>query len=378
MIKSLYKFCVNDKNVYFFNMKELKVAVVCNEPHPDFYIKSVEHEIKELDFVPYFEVEDLTPIEEYEILTERLNKSGINAHFLNIFDDINNLIIDIKKNKPDVIFNFIEIYKDNSALEMNIVGFLELLNIPYTGAPPMALANCQSKVLAKRLLNSVGINTPRFAVFKKPSKKYKHNLRFPLMVKPAFEDASVGIENDSIVSNDKKLKERIEYVFRNFVQPALVEEYIQGRELNVAILGDKNPEALPISEINFDEMPDHLYNIVSYQAKWDPHHESYHKTIPICPARLPIKTEMKAKEMALKAFKFMGCRDYARVDMRLSKDNELYVLEVNPNPDLTEGAGFMRSMEAAGYSYVRALKKIIEHAWGRNIKSHHTMTIKST
>jgi D-alanine-D-alanine ligase len=362
MIKSLYKFCVNDKNVYFFNMKELKVAVVCNEPHPDFYIKSVEHEIKELDFVPYFEVEDLTPIEEYGILTERLNKSGLNAHFLNIFDDISILINDIKRKKPDVIFNFIEIYKENSALEMNVVGLLELLNIPYTGAPPMALANCQSKVLAKRLLNSVGIKTPRFAVFKKPTSKYKHNLNFPVIVKPAFEDASVGIENDSIVKNNKKLKERIEYVFRNFVQPALVEEFIQGRELNVAILGDLNPNALPISEINFDEMPDHLYNIVSYQAKWDPHHESYHKTIPICPAKLPRKIELKAKEIALRAFKYMGCRDYARVDMRLSGDNQLYVLEVNPNPDLTEGAGFMRSMEAAGYSYLKALKKIIELA----------------
>jgi D-alanine-D-alanine ligase len=346
-------------------MKELKVAVVCNEPHPDFYIKSVEHEIKELDFVPYFEVEDLTPVEEYEILTKKLNNSGLNAYFLNIFDDLNILLKDINRNKPDVIFNFIEIFNDNSGLEMNVVGLLELLKVSYTGAPPMALANCQSKVLAKRLLNSVGIKTPRFAVFKKPLKKYTHNLQFPLMVKPAFEDASVGIENDSIVENNKKLKERIEYVFRHFVQPALVEEYIQGRELNVAILGDKNPKALPISEINFDEMPDHLYNIVSYQAKWDPHHEAYHKTIPICPAKLPIKIEKKAKNIAVKAFKFMGCRDYARVDMRLSKDNELYVLEVNPNPDLTEGAGFMRSMEAAGYSYVRALKKIIELAWKR-------------
>ncbi|MGB8321284.1 MAG: ATP-grasp domain-containing protein [Ignavibacteriaceae bacterium] len=375
MIKSLYKFCVNDKNVYFFNMKELKVAVVCNEPHPEFYIKSVEHEIKELNFVPYFEVEDLTPIEEYEILTKKLNKSGINAYFLNILDDINILIQDIKKNKPDVIFNFVEIYKENSALEMNVVGLLELLNIPYTGAPPMALANCQSKVFAKRLLSSIGIPTPRFTVFKKPAVKYNHNLKFPLMVKPAFEDASVGIENESIVQNNRKLKERIDYVFRNFVQPALVEEFINGRELNVAILGDANPKALPISEITFDEMPDHLYNIVSYQAKWDPHHESYHKTIPACPAKLPKGIETKAKQIALNSFKFMGCRDYARVDMRLSKDNELYVLEVNPNPDLTEGAGFMRSMEAAGYSYVRSLKKIIELAskrGRRNLNYHHT------
>jgi D-alanine-D-alanine ligase len=112
-------------------------------------------------------------------------------------------------------------------------------------------------------------------------------------------------------------------------------------------------------------MPKNLYNIVSYQAKWDPNHESYHKTIPKCPARLPKKVEAKAKEIALASFKIMGCRDYARIDMRLSKDNELFVLEVNPNPDLTDGAGFMRSAGVAGLSYAQALKKIALLAWER-------------
>jgi D-alanine-D-alanine ligase len=144
-----------------------------------------------------------------------------------------------------------------------------------------------------------------------------------------------------------------------------VEEYIDGRELNVAVIGDKNPVALPISEIDFSEMPVHLHNIVSYQAKWDPNNEAYHKTIPICPAKLPPEIERAAKNIALKAFNIMGCRDYARIDIRLSKDNQLYVLEVNPNPDLTEGAGFLRSTEAAGYSYVQTLEEIIKFALAR-------------
>lgn len=348
--------------------EKIKVAVVYNEPHPDFYVKSGENNLKNVDFIPYFEVEDLTPMEEYEILAEKLNKVGFEAYPLNIVDDIDFLFNNIKKNKPDVIFNFVEIFKENSRLEMNIVGLLELLKIPYTGAPPMALANCQSKVLAKRLLNSIGIPTPRFLVFKKYLSRYKHDLRFPLMVKPAFEDASVGIENESIVKNNRELKSRIEYILKYFAQPALVEEFIMGRELNVAVLGDKKPRVLPISEIDFTEMPDHLHNIVSYQAKWEPDHEAYHKTIPICPAELPKKIEEKAKKIALRAFKYMSCRDYARVDMRLSENNELYVLEVNPNPDLTEGAGFMRSAEAAGYSYSRALKRIVELALKRRKK----------
>jgi D-alanine-D-alanine ligase len=367
VIKSAPKFFV--KLAIFFYLlimkQPIKVAVAFNEAHPDFYKKSDKNDKKELNFTPYFEVDDLSPIEEYELLAEILSKAGFDAYPLNIMDDMHLMLNNLKKNKPDVVFNFIELYKENSRLEMNIVGLFELLNIPYTGAPPMALANCQSKVLAKRMLKQSKINTPNFLVVKELPKKLKHNLKFPLMIKPAFEDASVGIENDSIVYDEKTLRNRIEYIHKYFLQPALVEEFIEGRELNVAILGDKNPKALPISEIDFARMPDHLHNIVSYQAKWDPNHEAYHKTIPICPAKLPKKIEKQAKEIALASFKLMGCRDYARIDMRLSKNNELFVLEVNPNPDLTEGAGFMRSAEAAGYSYAQSLKKIAMLAYKR-------------
>jgi D-alanine-D-alanine ligase len=370
LIKSSEKFCLITIFLYFYHiMKDnLKVAVVYNEANPEFYIKQPDYLTKELPFSTYFEVENLTPMEEYELLANRLNKIRLNAYTLNIKDDIEILISDLKKHKPDVIFNFIELFKDNSRLEMNVVGLLELLGIPYTGAPPMALANCQNKALAKRMLNAIGIQTPKFAIVKKIEEKFARGLKYPLIVKPAFEDASVGIENDSIVNNIKQLNKRVDYVLDYFLQPALIEEFIDGRELNVAVLGGKNPSTLPISEIDFKEMPDHLYNIVSYQAKWDPHNEAYHKTIPVCPAILPKRIENKAFAIALKAFHAMGCRDYARVDMRLDKHNELYVLEVNPNPDLTEGAGFMRSAEAAGYSYESTLKKIISFAWSRRKK----------
>lgn len=342
--------------------KKIKVALAFNEAQPEFYVKSVEHEIKELAFDPYFEVEELTPIEEYELMAEQLSKAGFEAYPLNIFDDLGILLKDFDKNKPDVVFNFMELFKENSRLEMNLVGILELLRIPYTGAPPMVLSNCQSKVLTKRILNSFGIITPNFVLIKNPAQHYRHNLNYPLIVKPAFEDASVGIENNSIVENSRDLTERINYIFTSFRQSVLVEEFIDGRELNVAVLGNDNPAALPISEIDFSQMPDHLYNIVSYQAKWDPNHEAYHKTIPSCPAKVPKRIEYKAKEIALQAFSIMGCRDYARIDMRLSDENKLYVLEVNPNPDLTESAGFMRSAEAMGLSYIDTLKTIIGFA----------------
>jgi D-alanine-D-alanine ligase len=347
--------------------KKLKVAIVYNEAAPELYHKPTEAETATGSFVPYFEVEELTPMEEFELIAAKLQRVGFDAYTLNILDNIQMMLDNFKQNKPDIIYNFVELYKEEPQYEMNVVGLYELLGIPYTGASAMALANCQSKIFVKRMLNSQGINTPRFFIIKEPKKRYNHNLNFPLMVKPSLEDASVGIENESIVNDNKQLKDRIEYILKYFYQPVLVEEFIDGRELNVAVLGDKKPKALPISEIDFSKMPDNLYNIVSYQAKWDPHHEAYHKTIPKCPARLPKSIEEQAKKIALKAFKIMDCRDYARVDIRLSADKELYVLEVNPNPDLTDGAGFMRSAATAGHTYAQALKKIALLAWGRRV-----------
>ncbi len=344
--------------------KKIKVLVLYNEAHPEFYHKPIEP-VPVPDFKPYFEVDNLTPMEEYEIIAKKLKRVGFDVCTLNLKDDIFRLLDLVKQNPPDVIFNFAEIYKEQPRLEMNLVGFYELLGIPYTGASALALANCQSKFLTKKLLNYHGIKTAKFQLFDKIPEEFKLETKFPVIVKPAYEDASVGIENESIVYNTNALRKRLEFVFKQFNQPALIEEFIEGREFNVSVVGDLKPKVLPISEIDFSKMPDHLHNIVSYQAKWDPHHESYHKTIPICPANISKDLEEKIKHTAIAAFKIMGTRDYARVDMRVTSDEEIYVLEVNPNPDLTDGAGFMRSAHAAGLSYSQALKKLVMLAYER-------------
>lgn len=341
-------------------IEKLKIALIYNEPVSEL-VQKFPHKVKKT----VYNEDNLTPFEEFQLIQKCLIEEGFSCYLLNIKDDIQNIIKDAKRNKPDVIFNFVELYKENPRLEMNVVGVLELLKIPYTGAPPMALANCQNKELSKMLLQNAGIKTPDFVLFEQQENNYKHNLNYPLIVKPAFEDASVGIDNNSVVRNYKELKNRIEYIFLQLSQPCLIEEYIEGRELNAAILGDKDPRVLPISEIDFSTMPDYLHNIVSFQAKWDPNHESFRKTVPVCPAVLTKNIEAEVNEISLKAFKILGCRDYARVDIRLSADNELYVLEVNPNPDLSRSSGFVRSAEASGLSYSQTLKKIIEFAWAR-------------
>lgn len=349
----------------------MKVAVIFNEDYPgleseyqtELNKKPVKEE--ELDFEPYFEIEESDPIKEYEEIAEALREGGYDAYILNIRDDIDIFFRDYKKNKPDVVFNLVEIYKDKAGLEMGFAGILEMLQIPYTGAPPIALGNCQNKAFAKKILRCEGIKTPKFQYITEEQSVYRHGLKYPIITKPALQDASVGIDTTAVVTNHKQLKERIEYLLWEYDEPVLIEEYIEGRELNVAVLGDGELQVLPISEIDFSTMPDHLYNIVSYQAKWEPTHEAYHKTIPICPSPLPKKIEKQAKDIALKCFKIMGVRDYSRIDIRLSENNELYVLEVNPNPDLTADAGFMRSAGVAGYTYKSALRKIVELAAAR-------------
>jgi len=345
----------------------MKVAIVFNEVNPEIY-QTAKVRSKDLAFKPVFDLEESNPLTEFEYMAKSLTKAGYEAYTLNIVDNLQLFIKDYEKNKPDVVFNLVELFKDQPRLEMSFTGILELLGIAYTGAPPMALGTCQNKTLTKRILSSLSIRTPRYKIIKTMDRSFRLGLRYPLIVKPALEDASVGIDDDAIVYNVDALKKRVEYVFRTFNQHALVEEFILGRELNVAVFGDKDPKVLPISEIDFSRMPYNLHPIVSFQAKWDPQHEAYHKTIPICPAQLPNKIREEAESMALQCFKTMGCRDYARVDMRLSKeDNKLYVLEVNPNPDLQEGAGFMRSSKHAGYSYKKTLKAIVDFAYERKL-----------
>jgi D-alanine-D-alanine ligase len=162
------------------------------------------------------------------------------------------------------------------------------------------------------------------------------------------------------------LRRRCEYILNEFHQPVIVEEFIDGRELNVSILGSEEPFVLPTSEVDFSSMPDSFNNILTYQAKWEPRHETYHRTIPICPARLSKRVEKRIKEIALRAFQIMGCRDYARIDLRLDRKNNPFILEVNPNPHLSEGMGFMRSAEAYGLSFSQTLRKIVEFALRRS------------
>ncbi|MEM2401737.1 MAG: ATP-grasp domain-containing protein [Candidatus Bathyarchaeia archaeon] len=297
-------------------------------------------------------------LDQVRAVQETLEKLGIRYCEIPLKDDIEEAIKVLRGYRPDVVINLCEGFMGDSSLEMHIPAILEVLRIPYTGSGPLALGLCQNKGLAKAILRAHGVPTPNYQVIDGWAERVKCELRFPLIVKPLREDASIGITRDSFVRSLGELERQVKYINRVYEQPALVEEYVDGREFNVSILGNEEPTVLPISEIifDFDEEP----KIVDYAAKWLKESEEYAKTRPICPAEVSPELKGAIEETALKAYRALQCRDYARVDIRLDKNTKKpYVLEVNPNPDISPEAGFARSLRAAGISFEEFIMRII-------------------
>lgn len=306
-------------------------------------------------------------VEEMEDIKTAIDHLGYKSRIFNVNSDIFRLIDYLRSEKPDLIFNIVECLENESLQEMNVAGLYELLKIPYTGAGPLALGIALHKPRVKELLRARGIRTPEFQVFHITDKiNLKEGMDFPLIVKPAHEDGSVGISDASIVNSVAELRKRVQHIHHEFDQPALVEQFIQGRELNVAILGHKHPQVLPVSEIDFSGLLPGMHHIVSYEAKWLNGTPAYEGTRGVCPTKLPAGKDAELKRVALECFHLIGCRDYARIDFRLTPSGDAYVLEVNPNPDISDDAGFARSARAAGYSFPDIIAKIIESALERS------------
>lgn len=312
------------------------------------------------------DLSEIGVVEEMEDIKEALDSLGYKSVVFNVDSDVNRLIRFLQEEKPDMIFNLVECIENESILEMNVAALYELFKIPYTGAGPLALGTALNKPRVKEILAANGINTPHHQVFKVLDKIcLKDGMEFPLIVKPAREDASVGISEKSVVYTPNELRRQVRYIWGEFEQPALVEQFIDGRELNVAIVGNRKPIVLPISEIDFSGLDAGMHKIVSYAAKWLNGTVEYQGTKGVCPAQLPGAIETEVKAMALKCYELIGCRDYARIDFRLSTDGVPYVLEVNPNPDISDDAGFARSARAYGFSFPQIIGKIVESALER-------------
>jgi len=257
----------------------------------------------------------------------------------------------------DVIINLCEGFKDRPLMEARIAGVYELLEVPYTGNPARTLSLCQNKYLTKMVLLGAGLPTPAGQLVTTLD-ALNYNT-FPAIVKPNNEDASLGIYPQSVVHNQDELKTQVAKVLTSYNQPALVEQYIHGREFNVAVIDAEQPAALPVSEIDFSTVPEGYPHICSYEAKWFEGHVLYNTTIPKCPAPVDDSQRQALQSIAVQAFKLMNCRDYARVDFRMSGEGKIYILEVNPNPDISLNAGYARALRAAGIEYADFWRKII-------------------
>jgi D-alanine-D-alanine ligase len=313
------------------------------------------------------DISEVGVVEEREQVEKALKLKGYRTSLFNMNGDIKRLISFLEENKPDLVFNLCESLKGETINEMHVAGIYELMDVPYTGAATLALGTCLNKSRTKDILRVNGVPTANYALFSdsKSVNLDDLNLRFPLIIKPSGEDASVGINNSSVVDNIQSLRERVDYIVDSFKQPALVEEYIEGRELNVAIIGNIRPVVLPISEIDFSTLPPEYPKIVTYNAKWMEGTAEYIGTVGTCPAKLSEEVEQSVREVALKSYKLMEIRDYARVDIRLDRSNIPFVLEVNPNPDISQDTGFVRSAKTAGMTFEDMIAKIVETALER-------------
>jgi D-alanine-D-alanine ligase len=303
--------------------------------------------------------------EEIQAIVDALQEEGFDCRAVNIQDDFNRLLKALTSPRPDVCFNLVEFFNDNALLEDRVAGLFDLLDMPYTGSPPLTLALCQRKGLAKQILKANNIPTPRSKLVPAEPIPSLRGLRYPLIVKPSWEDASAGVTEQSVVEERTQLERQVRLVWEKFQQPALIEEFIEGRELGVSIIGNKPPRMLPVEEMDFSDLPPERRRIISFESKWDPLQEDFYKGTLVCPAKLSRAVLRRVKAVSLRTYQIMGCRDYSRIDLRLDHQNRLFVLEVNPNPDLTAGVAFMASAEAGGLTFSGTLRFIVEEALAR-------------
>lgn len=299
-----------------------------------------------------------------EEIFEALEKLG-HQPFYYVLDGKDASLLGLAKCDADLFFNLTESYAGDDTKDMHIAAYLDLLGRPTTGAGPHALYLAQDKALAKKMFAFHGIRTPRFAACFQGKVEHAHDIGFPLIVKPASEDGSVGIDAAAVVASVKELMERIHYVHETFNTPALIEEYIEGREIYASIIGNAAPEVLPLVELDLSKLPEGTPRIASAEVKWERDSEAYKATKSAVAEDLPEEVARQLADTALAAYRTLKLRDYGRIDMRLTPKNEVYVIEANPNPWLSSGAEFAMAARKAGRTYPQLIQEIVALAHAR-------------
>src|SRR3954470_9921459 len=296
---------------------------------------------------------------EYDVVST-LKKSGHEVRCLGISDSVEELRSVITEWKPEIVFNLLEEFDGIVTYDQHVVAFLELLRQPYTGCNPRGLLLSRDKPLSKQLLSYHRIPTPQFAVFRKGIKfRPPKKLKFPLFVKSTSEDASLGIAQASVVEDIAKLKERVEFVHEQVKSDALVEEFIEGRELYVGVFGNDRLTRLPVWEMVFGSMPDSLAAIATRKVKWDKRYQAKYGITTRAAEDLPPAVLTNLDKLSRRIYRALGLSGYARMDFRVTADGKVYVLEANANPNLEKEEDFAESARAAGVAYDDLLGRLM-------------------
>ena len=304
-----------------------------------------------------------------EQLPAALASAGHTASLLPIGSDVEPVVAGLRAASPDLVFNLAESFGGKSALESNVAALLNLLGLRYTGSSPAGLLLAGDKTLTKKILRLHDIRTPEFATLYRGALDWASDLTFPLIVKPPQEDASIGITSSSIVQDLKELFGKIDELQSEFQAPVLVEEFVDGREFYVGVLGNVNPEPLPIIELDFSAMPAGRPRIASWEAKWGTDGqgagEEFAATKSIFPAGMGEELVTRMQSVAVECFQALRLRDYARIDVRVTPRGDVYVIEVNPNCYLERESEFARAAERAGLTYDALISRIVDLASAR-------------
>jgi D-alanine-D-alanine ligase len=303
--------------------------------------------------------------EDREEIFEALTKLGHEASYY-VLDGRVQSLHGLAKCGADLVFNLTESYAGDDAKEMNVTAYLELIGLRYTGAGPHAHFLAQDKATAKKMFAFHNILTPYFATAYRGNIEHAHDVKFPLIVKPQLEDGSIGIDAQAVVGSVKELMERVAYVQNEFDSPALIEEYIEGREIYAAILGSyEHIEVLPLVELDLSQLPEGTPRIASRDVKFERDSEAYKLTESKIADDLDPETTQKLGDTAVAAYRAVKLRDYGRVDMRLTPAGEVYVIEANPNPWLSSKHEFALAAKKSGRSYSELIEAIVEMALNR-------------
>jgi len=303
--------------------------------------------------------------EDRQEIHEALREAGHSPFYATV-DGTRESLAELAKTECDLVFNLTASWAGDDTKDVHLAAYLELCGFKYTGAGPFGIHLSQNKSLAKKIFAFHGIRTPYFAAVYRGRLDWAHDdLSFPVIVKPAREDGSIGIEFNAVCESIKELMERIHDIHEKFDSPAMIEEYIDGREMYVTVLGNENPAALPVVELDLSRLPEGTPKIAGTEVKWRTGSEAYRKTKSIIPTNLDEKTVKTLHETAVAAYQAVELRDYGRIDMRLDKEGKVYVLEVNPNPWLHSKAEVALAAKESGKSYPALIEEIVNLALTR-------------